>query len=354
MRTDIEQIELYILNMLSKGEHEATRIKIAESADLQKLEQEHRAFLRLLDHKTSKDFIRNQLDLIKKEQPKTLLKLNNNLKVQLNRYWKTASVAASVALVASTLTVMVARDSYNKKLNRDLQLLGKNIKNDIRRIENKTNAINKKVNALPEQPVGNGKLSGTAFALNRQGFILTNEHVVSGGGEIFVFTPNNIGHKCKIVKTNKELDIAVLKIDEKEFSFENGAIPYTFSNSIGSMAQKVYTLGFPKSSIVHNEGYISSTNGNEDDSNRYQMELPSSPGVSGSPVFDEKGNVIALINSKQNISEGITYALKSKKINNFLNEIEELELPASNKLNALTRANQIKALQDFVFVVKIY
>jgi serine protease Do len=353
MITDLEQIELYILNMLPANEQADMKVRIAESVELQKMEQEHRAFLRLIEHKSSKDFIRNQLDIIKKEQPKTLFTISEGLKVHVNKYWKTASVAASVALVASTLTFMVAKESYNKKLNRDLQLLGKNIKNDIKRIENKTNAISKKVNSIPEQPQGSGKQSGTAFALNNDGFVITNEHVIAGGGPIYVFTSDNIGHKCEVVSSSKDLDIAVLKITEKDFSFGNAAIPYSFSNSTSSMAQKVYTLGYPKSSIVYNEGYISSINGNEEDSNRYQMELPSSPGVSGSPVFDENGKIVALINSKQSISEGITYALKSKKIVKYLKDIDSLKLPINNLASA-SRANQIKQLQDFVFVVKVY
>jgi serine protease Do len=350
MNTDIEQIELYILNMLTETERAALQLQIEADPALQKIELEHRAFLRLIEHKSSKEFIRNQLALIRTEQPNNLFKITEGLKVHLNKYWKTASVAASVALVASTLTFMVAKENYNKKLDRDIKLLGSNLK----RIETKTNAISKKVNAIPVQPIGSGKLFGTAFAVNNKGFVITNEHVVNSGGDIYLFTPDNIGHKCEIISSDKELDIAVLRVDEKDFSFTSSKIPYSFSNSNSSMAQRVYTLGFPKNSIVYNEGYISSVNGNDEDSNRYQMELPSSPGVSGSPVFDEKGNVVALINSKQSISEGITYALKSKKILKFLNSIDELELPTSNSMDNTTRANQIKQLQDFIFVIKVY
>jgi S1-C subfamily serine protease len=360
MTPDIEQIELYILNMLPEAEHAAIKNAIATNPALQKIESENIAFLRLIDHKSIKEFIRNQFAIIKSEQPNTLAKINDSLKFHVNKYWRTASVAASVALVASTFTFMIAKKGFDRRLNQDIQLLGnvKNdigkVKNDIKRIEKKTNAISNQVYAVPEQPKGAGKLSGTGFALSNNGYVITNEHVVSAGTSVYVFTADNIGHKCEIVSVDKELDLAILKINEKEFLFGNTDLPYTFSANNGAMAQKVYTLGFPKSSIVYNEGYISSINGNEEDSNRYQMELPSSPGVSGSPDFDEKGNIIALINSKQGLSEGITYALKSKKIIKYLKTIDSIPMPSKSALSADTRANQIKRLQDFVFEVKVY
>ncbi len=349
---DIEQIELYVLDMLSAEDKLKMQARIAADDNLQKLESEHRAFLRLIERKTKNDIIRTKLDTIRREQPSQLKQISENLKLHINKYWKTASVAASVAIVASTLTFLGARESYNKKLNRDLQLLSRGIKKDIQRIEKKTNAMDKKINAkIPVQPKGSGKQSGTAFALNNDGYVLTNQHVIAGGGDIYVFTPDNIGHKCAVIASDANLDVAVLKIDEKDFKFGKN-VPYNFSNS-GSMAQKVYTLGFPKNSIVYNEGYISSTTGIDDDSNKFQLELPSSPGVSGSPVFNEKGNIVALVNSKESISGATTFALKGKEISNFIKSIDSLSLPKGS-LTSNTRTNQIKELQDFVFVVKLY
>jgi S1-C subfamily serine protease len=109
--------------------------------------------------------------------------------------------------------------------------------------------------------------------------------------------------------------------------------------------------------VVYNEGYISSINGFEGDSNKFQLELPSSPGVSGAPIIDETGNILGIISGKQSQTEGITYAIKSKALLDLMKT-----LPKDFSLNALqenlvkgqTRSGQISQIQKFVCMVKVY
>jgi len=147
-----------------------------------------------------------------------------------------------------------------------------------------------------------------------------------------------------------------LKIAEDDFTFGD-KIPYSVRKANPNIAQRVYSLGYPKSDIVYNEGYISSITGFEGDSSRYQLELPSVSGVSGSPIIDETGNIIGVISSKQSESEGITYAIKSKSL---LNLFKKLPKDFSDKeiyntsIKAETRAVQVKKIQPYVCVVKVY
>jgi serine protease Do len=348
-------VDDYCLGNLNPTEIIAFEAEMANSATLVKLVSEHKAFLRLLNHRTAKALIGNQLSMIRNENKNKLHSIADELKIHVNKYWKTASVAASVALVASTLTFMIARTNYEKQFNNTVLGLKRELKNDVKRIETKQNAIAKKVaDNMPEQPSGQSKAAGTCFAINNKGYAITNAHVIGNSKSVYIYTNDNIAHKATVIAQDAELDIAIIKIDEAHFKFSNAEVPYSISNNNSSMAQKIYTLGYPKNSVVYNEGYISSIYGRDDDSSRYQMELPSSPGVSGSPVFDEKGNVVAVINNKESVSEGITYALKSKKLNKFIKSLDTINTNANNGLTGLTRTEQIKKLNDFVLVVQVY
>jgi serine protease Do len=295
-----EWVEQYCLGNMDSTQRQHFEDTLAESNELRKIYNEHLAFMRLLEHRTAKAIVGNQLNIIRKEQHNTLHQIGTVLKVHINKYWRNATVAAGVALIASTITFMVARNNYENKLNNKVLALVRPIKNDISKIKIKQHAIDKQMaDQLPEQPNGSSKEAGTCFAINNNGYAITNAHVVGNSNSIYIFTNDGIGHKATIVHSDKELDIAILKINEINFKFTAQGLPYTLSNSSSSMAQDVYTIGYPKNSLVYSKGYISSETGFEDDSSRYQMELPSSPGVSGSPVFDEQGNVIAMINSKE-------------------------------------------------------
>jgi serine protease Do len=347
-------VDQYCINELNAQEKLAFELELQHNIELQKMLKEHQAFMRLLNHKTAKTLIGNQLNMIRNENKTKLHSIASDLKVHVNKYWKTASVAASVALVASTFTFMLAKNNYDQKFNSAVTNLSK-LNNAVKRIETKQNAIAKTMaDNMPEQPSGQSKAAGTCFAINNKGYAITNAHVIGNSKSVYIFTNDNIGHKATVVAQDADLDIAIIKIEESNFKFSKTEIPYSLSKNNSSMAQKIYTLGYPKNSVVYNEGYISSIYGKEDDSSRYQMELPSSPGVSGSPVFDERGNIVAVINSKESVSEGITYALKSKKLSKFIKSLDSINVAENNNLTGLSRTEQIKKLNDFVLVVQVY
>jgi serine protease Do len=350
-----EWVELYALDLLEADDKIAFEQQLNNDAQLRKMLMEHQAFVRLINHKTSKELVRAQLDRIKKDNGNTIHKIADNLQVQVNKYWKTASVAAGVALIASSLTFMVAKRNYDNELTSTQTFLS-GVAKELKKTNKNFADLKTKVDStvLANQPTGDSKKAGTCFVLNNKGYVVTNAHIVNGYSKVYVFTNDGIGHQANIVKVDNKTDLAILKIAEKEFDFGIGSLPYQFSTKENNMAQRVFTLGYPKGSVVYNEGYISSKMGREDDENFYQLELPSSPGVSGSPVFDNAGNVVAVINSKESIGANTTYALKSNELKNFLKDIDSIGINSSNKLNGLSREQQIKKLEDCVLVVKVY
>ena len=67
---------------------------------------------------------------------------------------------------------------------------------------------------------------GSGFVVSKDGYIVTNNHVIDGADEIYVKFSNGREYRTKLVGTSPEVDIAVLKIDSNE-TFK----PLEFANS---------------------------------------------------------------------------------------------------------------------------
>jgi serine protease Do len=351
-----ELVEKYCLGLMNDQERLFFEIEIENNPVLANLVAEHQLLIQTFEHQQHKDFIQLSLQSIHQQHhnhPQLLLK---QLRLSVNRYWRTASVAASVAIIASMTTFMIARSVYKKDTRAQYQIL----KGEINTIKKKQNDIKKEVEAVKNNviPVPNepSKYSGTGFAISKNGYIVTNLHVVDGYTSIFCFTADGIGHSSEIIATDPENDLAILKISENAFSF-GANIPYSIRKAPLNLAHRIYSLGFPKQEIVYNEGYISSTTGFEGDTNKFQLELPSSPGVSGAPVIDESGNILGIVSGKQSQTEGITYAVKSKALLNMLKALPDDFAMADvmdNAIKGQNRKGQINQIQPFVCMVKVY
>lgn len=283
------------------------------------------------------------------------------------RHLRTAAVAASVALFTSAITVWTMHISEPKNGAAVLQNLGQvrreiahikstqeGMKMEINQIKETTDAQTASVNAA----VPKSNYSGTGFALNNDGYLLTSYHVVNGAENIQIQTRNGKLHSASVVAFESHADIALLKVDDEEFQFSNsGELPYTLTPNKVALGAAVYTLGFPQDEVVYGEGYIASRNGFEGDSAQYRLELPAGPGQSGAPVIDASGSIIGIIRNKETQTEGTTYAVSSKTLLRLLRDLPKDKRPklsASNHLSGLSRQQQVEKLQDYTCMVQVY
>jgi S1-C subfamily serine protease len=157
--------------------------------------------------------------------------------------------------------------------------------------------------------------------------------------------------------------MAILQIIDPNFKpFK--ALPYTFKKLSSDLGESVYTFGFPRDIPVYTRGYLSAKYGispsGEVDTTAYQVDISVNPGNSGGPLLDNQGNVIGVISGKQLKSDGASFATKSNYLLQAIKEIPEdsldkkLILNKKNTLNGLMPKEQIKKIQDYIFMVKTY
>ena len=275
-----------------------------------------------------------------------------------NKYKRVTAIAASIAgVTAIGISVLVnsltphTKDPKVQELVHTVTVLQQNQK----ALDNKINYVDKK-NQLPviSTPV---RFNGTGFLLDPKGLMITNAHVVKNSRNIFV--QNNKGDQFKafVVKLDVARDVAIIKIDDDSFkSF--ASLPYSFKKSTSDIAEPIFTLGYPRDEIVYGEGYLSAKTGYNGDTLSCQISIAANPGNSGGPIFDRNGEVIGILSAKETEAEGTVFAVQSKYIYQVLDELKKsslyqnVRLSSRSSLSGLDKVQQVKKIQDFVFMVK--
>ena len=199
--------------------------------------------------------------------------------------------------------------------------------------------------------------SGTGFLVSEDGYIITSHHIIDEAKNVSVEISNQGNMKeyvAKIIAEDIENDLAVLKIENKQFRANK--IPYEISNNDAELGESVFTLGYPMvetmgKAIKLSNGIISSESGFMGNDHSYQISVPINPGNSGGPLFDEKGNLIGVIKSIYSGAENVAYAIKSKHVNDLCSAfIIKKEINMSNTKRAFV--DQVRSLKDLVCLVK--
>ncbi|MES2418230.1 MAG: serine protease [Bacteroidota bacterium] len=273
------------------------------------------------------------------------------------RIWRNNKSAIAVAASFLILASVMLLSYYSQtKQEGNLQLLDRKV-SELNQSQN--NIIRVISNDAKNAKAAPAKFGGTGFAISSNGYILTNYHVINGADSIYI--QNSKGNSYKAVKfyTDPINDIAILKISDG--SFENlGALPYRIKKSSAGIGEAVYTLGYPKDDVVLGDGYVSSKTGINGDTLAYQVAIPVNPGNSGGPLLDNDGNIVGVINGKENKTDGAAFAVKSKYIMEALNAIPQDSLSKRivygkrSLLQGLKRHQQVQKIQDYVFMVKVY
>lgn len=137
---------------------------------------------------------------------------------------------------------------------------------------------------------------GTAFFITKDGYMLTNHHVVEGADTITVTLNDRTELDATLVGSDERSDVAVLKIKGATFP----ALPIGDSNSL-KVGEPVLAIGSPFGfDYSASAGIVSAKSRNfsrETSVPFIQTDVALNPGNSGGPLFNQRGEVIG-INSR--------------------------------------------------------
>ena len=201
--------------------------------------------------------------------------------------------------------------------------------------------------------------TGTGFAINSNGYIATNYHVIDGARNIIVKGVDGDlekTYRAKVIVEDQRNDLAILKIEKWL-----GEIPYEISRSTLGLANQVYALGYPLTLLLGNDikftdGKIGATTGFDNDPTYYQHSAPIQPGNSGGPLFSTTGNLIAIntlrVNQDIAITEGIFFSVKARYLMNLM-EDKNISFPSSRGLDNYNIPQQVERIKKFVYLIEV-
>jgi serine protease Do len=351
LRGEMSPEEMTSFEQLRKSNPEVDQKVVEHTMFLQQMDQ----FSDWKNFRSTLHDVHNQLlesGEIKEEAPKATV-------IQMwRKYKRVMAVAASIAGITTLLIASTATYYAQKKTASDIQKLRGEYKQEIAKKANEVyNKVNDRITKGPEnQPV---KFNGTGFLVDGKGVLVTNEHVVSGSSTIVVQNSKGQEFRSRIIYTNKENDIAFIKIEDADFR-SIGPLPYGIRKGSTDLGEPLFTLGFPREEIVYNEGYMSAKTGYNGDTLSFQIGVSANPGNSGGPVFNKNGEVIGIINARQKAAEGVVFALTAKNIFRSLEEVKKdstfqnIRLTLNSSIRNMDRVQQIKKIEEAVFMVKSY
>ena len=211
--------------------------------------------------------------------------------------------------------------------------------------------VSKNTNTGPKQ--------GSCFLINKQGYMLTNYHVVSDAKTIQVKGIGNdfsTAYGADVVAFDIDNDLALLKLKNQNIQFET--VPYKISLDASPQGTKSFVLDYPLTTtmgeeIKVTEGIINAKSGYKGTISQYQFSAAVQPGNSGSPLFNDYGDVIGIINAKLKGAEGAGYAVKSPYISTFLKMIDNITMDNnSTSISSLTLTEKVAKLKSFIYIVK--
>jgi S1-C subfamily serine protease len=206
----------------------------------------------------------------------------------------------------------------------NLTAIFKQVENSVVQITSRAPNSNTQIIINGNPLEGQSTRLGSGFVFDKQGHIVTNNHVIDGASTADVTFVDGNTYTAKVIGKDVSGDIAVLQITDN-FSPEN-LVPLTIANSSSlQVGQQVIAIGNPfglsdtmTTGIVSQMGRILP---NPDTGfsipEGIQTDAPINPGNSGGPLLNMQGQVIGIntaINSATGEFSGIGFAVPSNAV----------------------------------------
>jgi len=169
--------------------------------------------------------------------------------------------------------------------------------------------------------------AGSGFILTKDGYIVTNYHVIKGANTVKVTLYNSETYDAEVVGGDEDYDIAVIKITAENLQ------PVTLGSSdVLNVGDRVLAVGNPLGELTFSMtgGMVSCVNRtiNVDGTpfNMIQTDASINPGNSGGPLLNSCGEVVGIVSAKYSsysseTVEGLGFAIP---INDVISMIEDI------------------------------
>lgn len=167
---------------------------------------------------------------------------------------------------------------------------------------------------------GKEKSFGSGFFVSAKGLIATNYHVVQDASALEITLYNGKKYSVKKIKgLNKKEDLALLEIETEPLS----CVVLADSKQV-TTGEKIVAIGNPKGlTFTVSDGIVSARRIFEE-VEVIQITAPISPGSSGGPIFNAKGEVIGVAKSCYVDGQNLNFAVPSDHLKTLIRSQSEI------------------------------
>jgi serine protease Do len=165
---------------------------------------------------------------------------------------------------------------------------------------------------------------GSGFIVSKDGYVVTNHHVIAGADEIIVKLSDRREFVAKLIGSDKPSDVALLKVEA-----ENLPVLETGSSEDLKVGEWVAAIGSPFGFDHSVTAGIVSAKGRSLPSENYvpfiQTDVAINPGNSGGPLFNMKGEVVGInsqIYSRTGGFMGVSFAIPIDVAKNVIKQLK--------------------------------
>lgn len=160
--------------------------------------------------------------------------------------------------------------------------------------------------------------TGTGFLAENSGFIITNEHVVTGNQRVTIRSQNEKPYWADVVYLDSVYDIAFLKIPDH---VKRKGLTFLEKDTIIEEGDSVIAMGHPFGlPFSVTRGIVSNISGEDKKIYYIQHDAALNPGNSGGPLLNEEGKVIGMNTFTIQNGQNIGFALPSVFIRQLMAE----------------------------------
>ena len=201
--------------------------------------------------------------------------------------------------------------------------------------------------------------SGSGFFINANGYMITNNHVLSKSKNAKIIISGK-EYESKIIATDQVNDLTVIKVKIEKNNF------FSFADKDPQRLDRIIAVGFGfgknfSGDVKVTSGVVSALSGFSNNSSHIQIDAAIQSGNSGGPVINDNGCVVGIAvakldamkiyNISGSIPENVNYAIKISTLKKFL-KLHNIDYNIKSETEIISKKETNKLIDTTVAYIK--
>jgi S1-C subfamily serine protease len=185
---------------------------------------------------------------------------------------------------------------------------------------------------------------GSGFFINREGQIVTNKHVLPNPDGAEIKTINgNVYKVLKVIHEDAAADLVIASTDATSLESK----PVSINAVLPVVGEKIIVIGSPLGlEQTVSDGIVSALRSNQQSIEFIQITAPVSPGNSGGPLLNMRGEVIGVATFQYSSGQNLNFCVVASRITGLQQGLTSFSSQASGDQRIMPHSNDVYCYMD--------